>query len=400
MDQAEREHDQDERHRVDGAAEQRPADLAQRHLGRAHRRGQDRVVQLGVLQPEEDVERRVVHGAVHRGHGEQARRDEVAVRDEVPAGAGDLADQHTQAEPHGQQVEQRLEDTGREYQPGVPVDPGMPFDQAQAARVAARPLEPGQQAGRGQHPQRGARHRAACGRCGRRPRCRARTERPGQVDIAEAEHAAQVDAVPQRSDVGEQAEPAGQLGQREERAGEQHQRHHAEPEQVGERALGLQRHGPGRDRRGEGEAGESGGRPGEHRPGGLDGAERPHVHRDEGGVHRDPHRHEHQVPAEDVAGPQRRGLRRDVELVPLDGAEHGVARLAHGRVHRPGGQDGGGHEGQVADPAEAGRPVPVHQGAQPESHRAEVEQRAEQAGPDAGPPDPPVHRHPALVRAE
>ena len=73
-------------------------------------------------------------------------------------GAGNLADQHAQAEPHRQQVEQRLEDTGREHQPGVPVDPGVPFDQPQAARVAARPLEPGEQAGRRQHPQRDARH--------------------------------------------------------------------------------------------------------------------------------------------------------------------------------------------------------------------------------------------------
>ena len=162
----------------------------------------------------------------------------------------------------------------------------------------------------------------------------------------------------------------------------------------------MQRHGPGRDRGGEGQPGQRRGGPGQHHPGRLGGAERPHVHRDEGGVHRDPHRHEQQVPAEDVAGAQRRGLRRDVDPVPLDRAEHGVTRLAHGRVHRPGGQDGGSHEGQVAYPAEAGRPVPVHQGAQPESHRAQVEQRAEQAGPDAGPPDPPVHRHPALVRAE
>src|ERR1700750_1496002 len=69
-----------------------------------------------------------------------------------------LEDTATRPGPHRQQVEQRLEDTGREHQPGVPVDPGVPFDQPQAARVAARPLEPGEQAGRRQHPQRDARH--------------------------------------------------------------------------------------------------------------------------------------------------------------------------------------------------------------------------------------------------
>ena len=99
-------------------------------------------------------------------------------------------------------------------------------------------------------------------------------QRPGQIDGAQAQHAAQVDTVPQRRGVGERAEPAGQLGDREERAGEQQQRHHAEPEQEANACLGLSVTVQAAIGGGEGEPGEHRGRAGQHRPRRTDRAER------------------------------------------------------------------------------------------------------------------------------
>ena len=148
-----REHDHHERDRVQAAADQRPADLAERDVARAHRRGQRGVVELRVLQPEEHVEGGVEDRAVHRRGGQQRRGHEAGEPHRLAARAGHGADQLAQADPDGQQVEQRLEHPGDQDQPGVPVDPRVPLDQVRAAAAAQRGPAGAQQRQR-QHPQR------------------------------------------------------------------------------------------------------------------------------------------------------------------------------------------------------------------------------------------------------
>ena len=75
----------EERGRVDRAAQQRPRDLADRDVARRERRREHRVVGVRVLHLDEEVERRVEQRPVHRRDREQARRDERAVRDELAA---------------------------------------------------------------------------------------------------------------------------------------------------------------------------------------------------------------------------------------------------------------------------------------------------------------------------
>ena len=74
--------------RVEPAADQRPADLAQRDVHRTQRRGQHRVVEPRVLELEEHVVRRVEHRAVHRRGGEQPGGDERRVADRRAVRAG------------------------------------------------------------------------------------------------------------------------------------------------------------------------------------------------------------------------------------------------------------------------------------------------------------------------
>ena len=145
--------------RVQRAAQQRPGDLAERDVARLHRGGQRRVVELVVLQPEEHVEGGVEDRAVHRRGGQQGRGDERGVRDRLAVRAGQVADQAAQADAEGQQVEQRLEEPGREDQPVVPVHPGVPLDQVPAAAPAELAAgQPGDryhaQRGRGRGPAR------------------------------------------------------------------------------------------------------------------------------------------------------------------------------------------------------------------------------------------------------
>src|SRR5262249_18234308 len=91
-----------------------------------------------------------------------------------------------------------------------------------------------------------------------------------------------------------------------------------------------------------------------------------------------------------VGRPQRRGGGGLVGLDPLDRGEHRVGGLPHRRGHRGRGQQPGGDEGQVPDAADRGVPLLVDQRAQAQAHRAEKQQRGQQAAVDRAAPGPPV----------
>src|SRR5262249_6319867 len=73
--------------------------------------------------------------------------------------------------------------------------------------------------------------------------------------------------------------------------------------------------------------------------------------------------------------------------------------LPHGRGHGGGGQQPGGEEDQVADPAERGVTVRVHQGAQAQADRPEEQQRGQQAGAKRAAAGPPGGGQPRLQLA-
>ena len=212
--------------------------------------------------------------------------------------------------------------------------------------------------------------------------------------------AAQRHAVPQRRGVGERTEPGGQLADREERAGEQHQRHGAEAEHVVHRRLVRQGDRPGRGRGGERHAEQRRGGQQQHRPPGPDQPERGHHDHEAGGVHRDPHRDEQQVPPVDVGRAQHRRAGRQVDLVPVDAAEDREHRVGQPGVHRLHAEHGGRDEHHVGHAAERRGPVLVDERAEAVAHRAQVEQRPEHRRPDRGPPGPPVHHQPAAERPD
>ena len=137
-DQPHRRHHDQERHRVEDAAHHGPADLGQRHVLRAERGGQHRVVELLELEPAVDVERRVVQRAVQRRDRQQPGRDELPVRHRVPGRALHRADQAADADADREQVEQRLGGPGRDHQPHPPVEARVPLDQPQAPRAGQR----------------------------------------------------------------------------------------------------------------------------------------------------------------------------------------------------------------------------------------------------------------------
>ncbi len=117
-----------------GGAHERPDHLADRDLGDAHRRRQHAVVGLRVVQLEEDVEDRLEHRPVHRGGGEQRRRDEGDVGDSAgrrPAGTCSTMPPMPEADPD--QVEDRLEDAAEDDDPLVAVDHDVALDQAPRA---------------------------------------------------------------------------------------------------------------------------------------------------------------------------------------------------------------------------------------------------------------------------
>ncbi len=131
--QAEDSDDHQEADRVQAATQQRPQDLAHGNVGQRHRRGDDRVVELGVLELVEEVVGGLVDGPVHRRRGQQRRRHEDRVRDAPAVVERYVADQRAYSEAHREQVEERLEEPREDDQEGPPVDEQVPLDQARGA---------------------------------------------------------------------------------------------------------------------------------------------------------------------------------------------------------------------------------------------------------------------------
>ena len=92
-DEAEQQHDDEERPGVERTPEERPGHLAAATSGGPSGVERIGVVRLGVAQLEEEVERGLVEGPVHRRGRHQARRDEGRVRD-----VADVPDERAQAE--------------------------------------------------------------------------------------------------------------------------------------------------------------------------------------------------------------------------------------------------------------------------------------------------------------
>ena len=116
LEQPEREHDHDERDRVDRAAHQGEDRLAHRDVAHPERRREHAVVRLRVVELEEDVAGRLVDRAVHGGGREERRRHELLVRDRL-ALVRDVADERPDADAEADEVEERLEEAGDDDEP-------------------------------------------------------------------------------------------------------------------------------------------------------------------------------------------------------------------------------------------------------------------------------------------
>ena len=149
--------------RVEGAPQHAPAQLAQRDVADAERRRQHGVVGLGDLELEEDQEGRVDHGAVHGRGGEQARGHEGGVGDQLAVDR-DGPDEVGQADPDGEQVEERLEEARDDEDPRAPVDQDVALEHPRGVAAAQEGErrdargDPGRAGGR-RSPCRCARHR-------------------------------------------------------------------------------------------------------------------------------------------------------------------------------------------------------------------------------------------------
>ena len=115
--ETEDEHHRDEPDRVHGSAHEGVDQLADRDVADGHRGREHTLVRLRVLELEEDVAR-FVDGAVHRRGREKRRRDELAVRDGLAAEL-ERADERPDADPEGDEVEERFEEPGDDDEPGV-----------------------------------------------------------------------------------------------------------------------------------------------------------------------------------------------------------------------------------------------------------------------------------------
>ena len=110
LDEAEREHEHDEPDRVEAAARHGPDHLAERDLLDAHRRRDHGVESLGVTQLVEEVEGRLVDGAVH-GRGRQQRGShENRIAHRMSASDRDVPHQRAEPKADAKQVEDRLEE--------------------------------------------------------------------------------------------------------------------------------------------------------------------------------------------------------------------------------------------------------------------------------------------------
>src|SRR5204863_6089658 len=87
------------------------------------------------------------------------------------------------------------------------------------------------------------------------------------------------------------------------------------------------------------------------------------------------------------------------DACPPDRPENGPARLGRSDLHRGRGEDAGRDEREVLDAAR-GRASLVHERAEPDAERAEVEDRVDYAGRERATPRPLVERQPELVRSK
>ena len=115
--ESERLHHDLEADRVERPAQQGQHDLAERDVERSERGREHALVESRELHLEEDVPGRVVDGAVHGRDREQGGRDERRVGHDLPALGRDVADERAEADAHGEQVEDRLEEAAHHDEP-------------------------------------------------------------------------------------------------------------------------------------------------------------------------------------------------------------------------------------------------------------------------------------------
>ena len=106
----------------------------ERQVADAERRGEHRVVGVGDLELEVDVERRVEDRTVHRRRGEEPGCDIRRVLHDLRADV-QRADELVEADADRKQVEERLEEAGHEEHPLAPVDEDVALDEAPRARL-------------------------------------------------------------------------------------------------------------------------------------------------------------------------------------------------------------------------------------------------------------------------
>ena len=130
-------HDGHEGGGVEQPADHRPTDLAEGHVVGVERGGQHRVVEMGDLQLEEEVEDGVDHRPVHGRGGEEGRCDKSGVG-HLGVPHPDGADQATQSDADGEEEQERFHHPGEEEDPMPEIEPGVPLQQEQGAPAPQR----------------------------------------------------------------------------------------------------------------------------------------------------------------------------------------------------------------------------------------------------------------------
>ena len=245
----------EEGRRVEGAAQDAPAELPEGHVAHAERCREHGVVRLGDLELEEDQEGRVEHGPVHGRRGQQAWCDEGGVGHQMAVDV-DRPDEVGQADADGEEVEERLEEARDDEDPRAPVhqDVALEHPRGVAPAEERERRDPQRDArrlplGDCDRVRRARRHRltppTAWRRSAGRRRSRPRRTRRGRPRArgrpsptwpsVRSRHS--VDPVVERRDVGDDLEPRRQLRDREEGAREQEHRDDGEAIQRRERRV-------------------------------------------------------------------------------------------------------------------------------------------------------------------
>ena len=159
-------------------------------------------------------------------------------------------------------------------------------------------------------------------------------ERPNEVDVAERQLAAEVDAVPQRRRVREPLERERQTRHRKERAGEEEHRQDHEAVDRDESRVVVLRRGVRRERRRERRADQHRGRQREDAPKRVDAAKRRNHTEVDDARTGEPHQHPELVAEDDVADSDRRRDHGEVLPRPPERAHHRPRRLVGAELHR------------------------------------------------------------------